>query len=845
MIKVANSKVISNLSNKSFKSNRTRNIIAIIAIVLTALLFTSLFTMGMGTVESLQQATMRQAGGDGHAVLKYITDEQFDAVKDHPLINEIAYNRTLCDGVDNAELLKRRSEFWYHDDIGLRLGFCEPTTGHRPEAENEVIADTKTLELLGVPIELGSSITLELNIRGETVKRDFVLCGWWESDPAFNVGQLIASHAYVDAHQEELENTFYTDNSMTGVINVYMMFKNSLNLESKLETVITDSGFSSNEDDPNYISSNVNWSYLSTNFGMDAQTAIILISALLLIIFTGYLIIYNIFQISVIQDIRFYGLLKTIGTTGKQIRHIIRRQALVLSAIGIPFGLIFGFFCGKSLVPLLMSNSNFAGSAISVSPKPLIFVGAALFALITVFISTLKPGRIAASVSPIEAVRFTGCDAAGSKKLRRTTKGAKVSQMAGANMNRNKKRTVLVVISLSLSLILMNVIVTLSQSIDMDKYLSKFNDTDFLIAHADYFNNDFYGPDNGTTEQFIQAVQGLEGFEAGGRLYGGRSEQFTVSDINSTIDYNLDTKGDPFCMVYGLEDLPIGRLQLLDGELDLEKLKSGKYILEGVQLDDNSKPEWDTTHFKNGETVTLHNYKGTSDAFADREYTTQEYTVLGHVAIKYYTCSDRTGWEYSFYLPADVYKPLLAEPAIMSYAFNVRNDCEAQTTEFLKKYTDSVEPLMNFDSKSKSADSFEGLRNTVLYVGGALGIIIGIIGILNFINAVLTSIITRRREFAMLQSIGMTRKQLRRMLCCEGLYYALFTGLTVIVFGIVCSLVIVRAICSQMWFMSFSFIWWPLAAALPILCVFGIVIPFIIFGASDKQSIVERLREAE
>ena len=265
MIKVNNKKAVINLSSKSFKANRTRNIIAIIAISLTALLFTSLFTMGMGTVESIQQATMRQAGGDGHAVLKYITDEQFDTVKNHPLIKEIAYDRALCDDIENEELLKRHAEFWYYDDVGLKFGFFQPTTGHRPEAENEVIADTKTLQLLNVPLELGAPVTLELNIRGNTLTRDFVLCGWWESDPAFNVGQIFASRAYLDSHAEELKNTYYSDYSMTGTISAYIMFKNSLNLEDKLETVIKDSGFSSNLDDPNFIANNVNWSYLSTN----------------------------------------------------------------------------------------------------------------------------------------------------------------------------------------------------------------------------------------------------------------------------------------------------------------------------------------------------------------------------------------------------------------------------------------------------------------------------------------------------------------------------------------------------------------------------------------------------
>ena len=282
MIKVKNQKAIRNLSDKSFRSNKTRNLIAIIAIALTAVLFTTLFTMGIGTVESLQQATMRQAGGGGHAVLKYITDEEFASVKEHPLIKEIAYNRMLSDGVENEEFLKRRVEFWYYDDVGLKLGFCEPTSGHKPVAENEVIADTKTLQLMGIPLEVGSPLRLTLNIRGEEVQRNFLLTGWWESDPVFNVGQIFASRAYVDAHPEELQNTYKEDYFLTGAINAYIMFSSSADLEGRLERVITESGYSLDENAPNYLDHNVNWSYLSTNFGMDAGTLVALISGLLL-----------------------------------------------------------------------------------------------------------------------------------------------------------------------------------------------------------------------------------------------------------------------------------------------------------------------------------------------------------------------------------------------------------------------------------------------------------------------------------------------------------------------------------------------------------------------------------
>lgn len=845
MIKVNNKKAIANLAAKSFRANKTRNIIAVIAIALTTILFTSMFTMGIGTVESLQKATMRQAGGDGHAVLKYLTHEQFDAAKDTAAIKEIAFDMALCDSVDNDALLKRHAEFWYYDAVGLKLAFIEPEVGHIPQAENEVIADSKTLELLGVPQELGAAVSLELNIRGKLVTRDFVLCGWWESDPAFNVGQIFASRAYVDAHPDELQCTYYDDYSMTGAINAYIMFPNSMNLEAKLNQLLSESGFSPIETAANYVAGNVNWSYLSTNFGMDVGTLIGLGCGLLLIVFTGYLIIYNIFQISIVQDIRFYGLLKTIGTTATQLRRIIRRQALILSAIGIPIGLFFGFFSGRALVPLLMNNSSYAGSAVSVSPNPLIFIGSALFALVTVFISTLKPGRMAGKVSPIEAVRYTETDVpkSGQKK---SVNGAKMGRMALSNVGRNKKRTILVVLSLSLSIVLLNAVVTLSGSIDMDKFISKFSDTDFLIAHADYFNNDFYGKENELSEQMISAVQSLDGFEAGGRLYGGRENMFFAENSGDTDFVNRDDRGYPFSAVYGLEALPMERLELIDGKPDMEKLMSGNYILEGIELDDNGKPEPESAHYQVGDTVVLHNWRaGPSSAPDHRMDNAHTYTVLGHVAIKTYTNCDRSSWGYAFYLPAEVYKTLVDTPAVMSYAFNAEASQEAAVESVLKMYTDSVEPMMNYESKATTANAFSGMRNTVLLVGGALGGIIGLIGILNFINAVLTSIVARKKELAMLQSIGMTRRQLKKMLCCEGLCYAGLSGLCALVLGLVLSMVIVQAICTQLWFLSYHMVIWPLLVALPILLILGVTVPLVVHHAADRQSIVERLREAE
>ncbi len=850
MLKVNSKKAIHRLSDRSFKANVSRNIIAVIAIALTAILFTALFTVGSGVVENIQKQTMRQSGGDGMLFFKYITDQEYNNIKDHKLIDKISYNRIICDSVESDALLKRHAEIYYMNDVGMELGFCVPTHGHKPEKANEIIMDTRAMKMLGLPEKAGAPVTFKMKIHGgEIVERDFVLSGWWEADPTFEMASImVVSRAYVDAHIDELYNSYYENYEMTGAINSYAMCKNSFGLERKLEKIMTDSGYSMDENAPNYISTSVNWAYMSSSFDFDLSTLMGALAAIMLIIFTGYLIIYNIFQISVIKDIRFYGLLKTIGTTGRQIKRIIRRQTLMLSCIGIPVGLVAGYFIGTAIVPLIMNNSSYAGADFTTSAKPIIFIGSTVFALITVFISTARPGRIAARVSPVEAVRYT--ENANIKKKNRKSRGAKIGSMAAANLGRSKKRTMLVIISMTLSLVLFNTIYTLSIGFDMDKYLSTFVETDFLVSHANLINYMYVGDDDTVTESMISEIESREGFKEGGRFFadihdaecfrvvpGGREEHY--------LQPSRDENGNYYCAVYGLDDFPLGNLKVLDGEIDYEKLKSGRYILEGVILDDDHKPIWETSHYDVGDTVTLCNYKGDGESAGENEYTEYKYEVMAKIAINTFTNSCRMGYDYSYYLPGDVYKTMVKNPGVMSYVYNVDEAYEEEMDAFLKNYTENVEPVMAYSSKSTKEKEFDGLRNTVIIVGGVLSLIIGLIGVLNFINSMLTSILTRRREFAMLQSIGMTNSQLRRMLMIEGLMYTLGAGAAAVLLSVGMSALLANTIAESLWFFTYRFTLLPLVVTIPILLLIGVLLPMIVLRSVEKQSIVERLRETE
>lgn len=826
MIRIANQKILRLLSVRSLQANKSRNLIAVLAIALTTILFTSLFTIGSGMVETFQNETMRQSGGSAHASLKYLTQEQYDKMKDHPLIKEIGLNIAVAD-VDNEALLKRPVEIWYSTAQAAKMGFHYPDNGRMPEQDNEIVIDTASLDLLGLPPHIGQKVTLAYTIKGEKHTRIFTVTGISESDPAFPTGNVIVSRPFIDRELARIHPDYRKDFDAAGTIRADIMFRNSIDIESNIQQVIKDSGYSIKSEDKKNIDYGVNWAYLSTGISADPEIMFSVALIALLILLAGYLIIYNIFQISVVKDIRFYGLLKTIGTTPGQIKGLIIRQALLLSLIGIPLGLAVGYLLGISLLPSIVSLSDVHTAQVAASPNLGIFGGAALFSLVTVMLSCFKPGRTAGRVSPVEAARYTGIEQNTKRTQKKSTDGGKVYKMAWSNLGRDKTRTSIVVASMSLSLILLNSIYTISQGFDMDKYLAKFVQNDFLLAHANYFNHRFSTNNDSLSTRYIEAVKTQEGFKGGGRLYYqvGKSEIFYKGKENPL-------------QLYGLEDFPLRQLDIVEGHLDMPKFKSGHYIIEGLEEDDYGKVYRDESHYTVGEEVIIPTENGI-----------HKYIVMAKCRVRYPT-SVRWGignenGNFSFFLPAGEFCTIVPQPIIMSYQCDFEDSHIAAAEDFLQGYTKNAEPLMDYESKATYAGEFKKLQNTLLLVGSILSLIIGLIGILNFVNAMLTSIIVRRQEFAMLQSIGLTDRQLRGMLIYEGLYYALSTMATALIGGVIISYAVINGMVSKLWFFSYHFTMAPLLISYPVLIILLLAIPFAAFHRINRRSIVERLRETE
>lgn len=446
--------MIRTLTNRSFRKNKGRNMVAVLAIILTSMMFTTLFTMAQSIGQNMTQMYLRQSGTTAHTSTKKITDAQIKQLASHPDV--ACYGTSIIAGIaENARLAGRQLEIRYGSDQYAKDAFAYPTTGAMPAKQDEIALDTFILERLNIPLELGQPVTLEWrpNINAPQITSStFTLCGWWEGNQSSYASMAWVSEAFVRGSCNNAPKP--QDNQILGQRMMGITFSDDKNIAQKAKQMLMDCGLTDLEFEPNLAySTEVQYSIFAENLPM--------YGGMLLVFIAGYFIIYNVFQISVAADILFYGKLKTLGTTTRQIKKIVYGHGNRLCAIGIPVGLAVGYFWGVVLVPFLLPTME---TELTISVNPVIFIGAALFSYVTVLISCMLPARLAGKVSPIEALRYTDADSTArafrkSKQQKRTKNGAFLPKMAWGNLWRSRKRTVMVLCSLTLGLVLMSFLV--------------------------------------------------------------------------------------------------------------------------------------------------------------------------------------------------------------------------------------------------------------------------------------------------------------------------------------------------------------------------------------------------
>lgn len=858
-------KIMKEMVQGNLKVHRKRNLLLVLAITLTTILFTSVLEIGFGGMQSIQETQLKLSGMKADAELRFLDKEQFQKVQNSDLFESVGGRVPIA--LMEGET-KRPIEIDYLDKAGMEAYYLSLEEGKMPEDEKEVLLSEQALEELGIKKEVGSHVPVSFTLRGQEYNFDMRLSGWYKGGPKVNF--LIVSETFLEHNPEVSENTYDIDKEILGTYYASVCVKNTGNIEQNLKEYAESLGAQTeNADGNNYVNVAVNPMLYSEDGNTGVGLSIVFFGALFIL--CGYLLIYNIFDIGVMQDIQEFGIMKTIGMTGKQIKRLMRRQMLLLSLIGIPIGLVVGYGLGALLLPVILKNWEYSEEELTIvqSVHPAIFILTVFFVLITVFLSMRRPSKRAAKYSAIETAKYTEV-----KKKTAEKDIHSIKNIARSNLQRNRKRTVLVFTSLILSVVFVNSLWIISNSFDEEKYVNVQMRRDYLVASTDTLNPGigYVKPSASLNEEAIQELEKNAMIKNGTKLYKNAIDasvyNFDISfdwgveviDVkipsieidgvitnSATTNYGTLTLGKdkkPICNVCGISENFLGKIEILEGEKNIisikEKLKSGDYILVGIRANDNGKPSTDGIEIspKVGDVVTI--YKDGKPL--------KEVEVLSQILVidsEQISGGSSTGggtilgpW---FYLSEGLFKELYGEGNLVNYSFDAdENDAPAvnrMLQDISEKFTN-----VGFETTEQRHSEIENYKMLVRILCVLIGGILGVIGIVNLVNIIFTNLIVRNREFATFRSIGATKKQLRELIIRESVGYVFYAAIGGFILATLISMTAVRGICSSIWLFTFQFTLFPAATIIVLYLIISIIASEVGIYLWEKGSITEHLR---
>lgn len=826
-MKVKNKAYIVRLSKSILNANKSRRNILLLAISLTSILFTSLFSVALGLGKSMETQTMKTIGTISHGSFKELSDKDISILSKDKDIKEFSIREKV--GILDDE--KINAELSYIDNNGFEWSLIEKVKGKFPEKENDVFIDLATAKKLGYKGEIGEEIEIPYSIEkpytGEIIEKKsdkFIISGTFQNpiDSNVGVGQIYLSKAYVNKLSLPENNN-----------DVEVMLKNSFMIRDKLIKIAERNGYKV-VDDPGNLSEKeirigVNFAYIfSGDSSFDFKTFLPFLAFLILVMVAGYLIINNIFKISVNEDIKLLGLLKTIGMTKPQIKKLVHLESLAVVLPAIIVGDIVGISIGKVILNKIFANNEMLTDVkLSLTVIILIILFSTAFTLLTVFLSVMRPARYAAKVSPIDASRYNETTI----KKKYKSEDISLGKLARRQVFSNKFRFISIILSMSLSAVILNSVLTYTGNIDLEKGISDVIVTDYNIASPKYFRYMYSGSEDGIKDNFIDEIENQKGFKAGGALYYYGYE-YSYPDIKIE-----DHKVAPILL--GIDDYLINKQKFIDGVFDKEKWQTGNYVIIGEYGDKKSA-------FKAGDKIKINvNNK------------VKEVQVMGKVeynfsnGLRYFTVikedindesSPTLSLEY-IYMNPNEYKELTGDQSIMSYGFDVEDSEKENFDNLLKTFEN--EPDFSYDSRDLQIKSTMEFKSLIEFAGYSLSIVLFLISVLNFINVIATEILRNMVNLSILEAIGMTKKNIKKYLVKKNLIYSL-CGL---VFSFIIMLLVDKFILmdfmEQTQWTSYKFVILPLILVNLVNIIIGIIFTGRFYEKHSNNSLVDRIRSLE
>lgn len=826
-LKNNNKKIIRKLTLRNLLTNRTRTTITFIAIILSTFMIATTIQLGFNFNKNNDIYWSRVKGSNSSLSLVKPSPLQYELLKKENF-DSVGYEINAgFIGLSSGQM-KSFVNLNYSDEINYEkhlLPSFYDVTGRYPKHYNEIMASYEALDRINIKDpELGMDVTFLFYGKNDVIEETFKIVGLFRSDSWR--ATFYASKEFIDFHGYTLENN--------GTVKMKVSNFERKALVEKLEQTFPfkDSQHLTND----------SYGYMD-NGTLTLRIGFITVILSLLILLSGYLLIYNVFYMTILKDLHLYSLLKTIGCTKKQCKRMVQNQVQYLAFLGIPVGLVLAFFTVKVITPRILTpilNLLTIKLTLKAYINPLIFLGSAFFILIVIQLSCRKPAAIICKLTPIEAIRYMGVNPVNNNKRWFPTSGKKMQRMALYNLFYNKKRSALVFLSLFIGIVTFLCVYTAIDAFhinvpanvtitngDLNSYRIK-KETIETLEQAPYIKNlDAYYIADVNIEQIDENLLPFY------KIYLANDAFYSKEDIDDMLS-NLEMENRKPSFLFELSDKTIHRLNKeLETPISLEAFLKGEVIIfastEAKKIND--------TRFKDliGNTFSLLD----SESGNIRSYTIGAVVPINDInetnISMYYMGLP------NFYVSQNELLNHYSKLTPLVTTFDFDQDKENELRDLLGKQF-RANPAVSIEYDTEVNEILKPMKKSLSLLNFSICSILILAGIVNFINIMLSSIHSRQKEFAILKCIGMTKKQIRTMLTIEGLYYSIIISILILTLGNIMIYLTgfsIRSVTDQL---RISYPLLPLVCMLLLLYLIFLVTPQILFRLSSWKAITEQLK---
>lgn len=782
--------IVKNLAKRNLKSEKRRNIMVIISVVLAAFLISLSGLVGV----SLMQTEKKKVIDTYEATYVQVDEAHIEELKQVPNFARVGeyymYGKESSTQGFNGFFAYADKETLYMARSQMKLA-----DGDLPIEKNEIVVSKEWLSKFSPDCHIGDSVTLDT----ESFSGEYTISGILDTtgQEKQNMYSFLISKEMLEQCKKYEPDGFFAYVHLKNVDQLDGELIKSYVQKIKEELQIPGVGFQ-----------DAYFRYIDGDISMENVLLLMAFAGIVLV--GGCVVIQSIFRISIIDKIKSYGQLRTIGATKKQIMRIVKKEGHSLGWKGLSIGILLGLGVTLLLFPRGFSLLGY-----------LLVIGCTVLICWTMIcLSIRKPVKLAANISPVEAVRFTSPQ----KKIKNRTKRKKISpcSLGMLNFRRDWKKTVSIVFSLSLGGILLLAVSSLLILQSPEKLARQyFKNGDYKIYMDSYKEHiDLLKQGNPLNKKLKQEILDVDGVEE--ILVTRKSAGFEATS------HGITEHGT--CDMITKENRELLAQAIVEGSMP-----DNNGILLPYEYSGFDGKE------KLGETIELSLGEKTIPVTISGFYNLQK-TIFasGHGSI---------GVDGPMmFLPEKLFQELIPDATNFDYSWDIV--CDSDKSEKVGKALENLvvsHTDTGLDTFEDRVDSF-GYMNVVYGIMQVISWFIFLFGVINLINTTLSNQYSRRQENSVLRSVGLAPKQLAQMAVWEGMGYVVSSILLMLAIGLPITLLVWRKFSISAYagrILPYEFPWLQMGVYVVVLVIVEFILSVWTIRRQKKQSLIEQMRAME